>query len=499
MSLRKAVLQRITPLPSRTPSPSLQHDWPQSPDSETVFPDLAQGPIPLHREPEPDEHVANRSKSPCVSPPSPPSSPPPPFLPAPALPRDTAFVDSPSSSLGSSSSSSAAPLGNMQMGKRRVLTSTSRAVRDFMSPNGVVKRWRVNIAEHAASLPADLATVSISGTVKRDPDLWFDDGNIVLLCRDVAFRVYRGLLTRHSVIFRDLFSMAQPSTSETMESCPVVHISDPPDDLRHLLKVMCGLRNFPIIPGERMEFAELAALIRMSHKYHVEDLHTRAMHHFKLYFTNDLAVWDTAGIDGNLFLHITLPDAIAAVNLARLTHADSVLPTALYLCCQLDAELTAGVERADGSTERLDAKDLELVLRGRTELVRASTRGACTICKPSPSPQCASAGGSKGSNGSGGGGGANACERALREILNMMLDGLQKDPIGDIAGYAALDSWEHWIEDVVELWPLCEPCRAMLHARDLDVRRDVWKRLPTYMGVAVEDWKDPTVAATPHK
>ncbi|KAI0637381.1 hypothetical protein C8Q77DRAFT_1050998 [Trametes polyzona] len=408
MSLRKAVLQRITPLPSRTPSPSLPHDWPQSPDAETIFPDLA------HREPEPDEHTATRSKSP-----------------------------------------------------------------ELMSPNGVVKRWRVNIADHASSLPSELATVSLNGTVKRDPDLWFDDGNIVLLCRDIAFRVYRGLLTRHSVIFRDLFSMAQPSTSETMESCPVVHISDPPDDLRYLLRVLCGLRKFPVIPGERMEFAELAALIRMSHKYHVEDLHSRAMHHFKLYFTNDLAVWDTAGVDGNLFLHITPPDAIAAINLARLTHADSVLPTALYLCCQLDGELTSGVERADGTTERLDPKDLELVLRGRTELVRASTRGACTICKPHPSPQCA---GAKGS-----------CERALREILGMMLDGLQKDPIGDIAGYAALDSWEHWIEDVVELWPLCEPCRTMLHARDLDVRRDVWKRLPQYMGVTVEDWKDPTV------
>ncbi|KAH9890667.1 hypothetical protein C8Q73DRAFT_667497 [Cubamyces lactineus] len=419
MSLRKAVLQRITPLPSRTPSPSLPHEWTQSPDTEPVFPDLVQHQQQIHREPEPDEHIATRSKSP----------------------------DS------------------------------------FMSPNGVVKRWRVNIADHAASLPSELATVSLSGTVKRDPDLWFEDGNIVLLCRDTAFRVYRGLLTRHSVIFRDLFSMAQPSASETMESCPVVHISDPPDDLRHLLRVLCGTRKFPVIPGERMEFVELAALIRMSHKYHVEDLHSRAMHHLKLYFTNDLAVWDTAGVDGNLFLHITPPDAIAAVNLARLTHADSVLPTALYLCCQLDAELTAGVERPDGSTERLEPKDLELVLRGRTELVRASTRGACTICRPAPSAQCAGKG----------------CERALREILNMMLDGLQKDPIGDIAGYAALDSWEHWIEDVVELWPLCEPCRAMLHARDLDVRRDVWKRLPQYMGVAVEDWKDPTVSATPTK
>ena len=230
-----------------------------------------------------------------------------------------------------------------------------------------------------------------------------------------------------------------------------------------------------------MEFAELAALVRMSHKYHVEEVHSRAMHHLKLYFTNDLHTWDSAGADGNLFLRITPPDAIAAVNLARLTHADSVLPTALYLCCQLDQELNLGVERADGSVERLEPRDLELVLRGRTELVRASTRGACTICRPVASAQCVSKG----------------CERALREILNMMLDGLQKDPIGDIAGFAALDSWEHWIEDVVELWPLCEPCRAMLHARDLDVRKDVWKHLPGYMGVTVEDWKDPTPVPPP--
>ncbi|KAI0747641.1 hypothetical protein C8Q80DRAFT_688169 [Daedaleopsis nitida] len=408
MSLRKAVLQRITPLPSRTPSPNIPHDWPQSP--------LEPDPDP-HQLPAPDEHLASRTKTPD---------------------------------------------------------------RELMTGSGVVKRWRVNIAEHTASaLPAELATVSLSGTVKRDPELWFEDGNIVLLARESAFRVYRGLLTRHSVIFRDLFAMAQPSNSETMESCPVVHISDPPDDLRFLLRALCGLRKFPIIPGERMEFAELAALIRMSHKYHVEDVHSRAMHHFKLYFTNDLSTWDSAGADGNIFLHITPPDAIAAVNLARLTHTDSVLPTALYLCCQLDEELTMGVERPDGTTERLEQRDIELILRGRTELVRASTRGACSICKPNPSAQCVNKG----------------CDRALREILGMMLDGLQKDPIGDIAGYAALDSWEHWIEDVVELWPLCEPCRTMLHTRDMEVRKDVWKHLPQYMGIEVEDWKDPTVAA----
>ena len=116
---------------------------------------------------------------------------------------------------------------------------------------------------------------------------------------------------------------------------------------------------FPIVPGERMEFAELAALIRLSHKYHVEDLHTRTLHHLKLYFTNDLAAWDAAGADGTAFLRIAPADALAAVALARLAHADSVLPTALYLCCQLDGELINGVERADGGRELLEPRDLE--------------------------------------------------------------------------------------------------------------------------------------------
>lgn len=61
MSLRKAVLQRITPLPSRTPSPNIPHDWPQSPvefesDKQTTT------AHPVHIAP--DEHLASRSKTP---------------------------------------------------------------------------------------------------------------------------------------------------------------------------------------------------------------------------------------------------------------------------------------------------------------------------------------------------------------------------------------------------------------------------------------------------
>ena len=76
-----------------------------------------------------------------------------------------------------------------------------------------------------------------------------------------------------------------------------------------------------------MEFVELAALIRMSHKYHVEEVHSRSMHHLKLYFTNDLTTWDDAGADGNLFQHITPPDAIAdAPGGPRLPYPDGSRP-----------------------------------------------------------------------------------------------------------------------------------------------------------------------------
>ena len=58
MSLRRAVLQRITPLPSRTPSPSttIPPDWPQSPLEESDS----------HPGEEQQHHIIARAKTPYV-------------------------------------------------------------------------------------------------------------------------------------------------------------------------------------------------------------------------------------------------------------------------------------------------------------------------------------------------------------------------------------------------------------------------------------------------
>lgn len=75
---------------------------------------------------------------------------------------------------------------------------------------------------------------------QRHDQLWFDDGNIVLLVDNVAFKVHRSLLSRHSTVFKDLFELSQPSTSidEQMDGIPLVKLHDSPHELADLLDVI---------------------------------------------------------------------------------------------------------------------------------------------------------------------------------------------------------------------------------------------------------------------
>lgn len=78
------------------------------------------------------------------------------------------------------------------------------------------------------------------GEPERDGDVWLSDGNIIVVAQHaVAFRVHKSLLAQRSEIFRDLFSLPSSGTEETLDGCPVVHLVDPPDDLRHLFSVLC--------------------------------------------------------------------------------------------------------------------------------------------------------------------------------------------------------------------------------------------------------------------
>ena len=60
----------------------------------------------------------------------------------------------------------------------------------------------------------------------------------LLFAQHTAFRVYRGLLSAQSQVFSDMFATATPSAAEVFDECPAVRLSDSPQDLAHLLRVL---------------------------------------------------------------------------------------------------------------------------------------------------------------------------------------------------------------------------------------------------------------------
>lgn len=78
--------------------------------------------------------------------------------------------------------------------------------------------------------------------IQRHEKLWLDDGNIVLVVKDMGFRVHRGVLTGHSEVFRDMFAVPQPphqATQKLIDGCAVVPIPDEdPEALAFVLTVI---------------------------------------------------------------------------------------------------------------------------------------------------------------------------------------------------------------------------------------------------------------------
>ena len=92
------------------------------------------------------------------------------------------------------------------------------------------------------------AQADVDGSINRDSEVWFEDGNIVVIAQNVAFRFHKSVVSIHSSVFRDLFSIPRPSPTgeevdETFDGCPVVRVSDTSYDFRELIRaIYSGVR-----------------------------------------------------------------------------------------------------------------------------------------------------------------------------------------------------------------------------------------------------------------
>jgi hypothetical protein len=110
--------------------------------------------------------------------------------------------------------------------------------------------------EHSAEIPA----TSIPSPPPEPPgltkhaDLWFCDGSVILQAESTLFRVHKSQLSRRSIVFSDMFALAQPPVitthatfaDETYEGCPVVKLYDSAEDVTNLL---LALYDGPFVPS----------------------------------------------------------------------------------------------------------------------------------------------------------------------------------------------------------------------------------------------------------
>jgi hypothetical protein len=108
--------------------------------------------------------------------------------------------------------------------------------------------------------PPEIAATSIPSPPPEPPgltkhaDLWFCDGSVILQAESTLFRVHKSQLSRRSIVFSDMFALAQPPVitthatlaDETYEGCPVVKLYDSAEDVANLL---LALYDGPFVPS----------------------------------------------------------------------------------------------------------------------------------------------------------------------------------------------------------------------------------------------------------
>ncbi len=218
----------------------------------------------------------------------------------------------------------------------------------------------------------------------------------------------------------------------------------------------------PYIP-----FSVLSALMRMGHTYQLPDVIDDAARRLEDYFTTDFNVWlqycreekdetfDFSEDEG--------ADVFEAVNLARLTGKVSILPLALYKCCQQNpAAIMSGIRRGNGDVVRLCQEDVERCVRARDRLFRESCKMIDTVtgALAERAPRCVT---------------HSACSRRMAILVEaftaMFATLINTDALSGLEEQlGSLATMSEWTQ-------LCDACREELVRQHVKKQRETWGSL----------------------
>ncbi|EKM54767.1 uncharacterized protein PHACADRAFT_258837 [Phanerochaete carnosa HHB-10118-sp] len=174
-------------------------------------------------------------------------------------------------------------------------------------------------------------------SLMRSGEVWYDDGNVVLQAGDTLFKVYRGVLSRESPFFRDMFSLPQSdaATAECYDGCPIIPVHDKPVEMK---KFLTATHNYEYHFNGRFDCIDYVAILKLASKYQAETLRRRVVETLQYVYPDTLDGFDKARIAGWHFpathpLHkLSLNDFsthVAVINLGTERGASVLLPSAM--------------------------------------------------------------------------------------------------------------------------------------------------------------------------
>ncbi|KAJ7473691.1 hypothetical protein B0H11DRAFT_1340731 [Mycena galericulata] len=164
----------------------------------------------------------------------------------------------------------------------------------------------------------------------HSPNVWFDDGTVVLQAETTLFRVYRGVLIAQSPIFSDTFAIPQPSALDVYQGCPLIELHDSARDLELFLMATHHAGYFVNSPIDG--FDTLSSLLRLATKYEVEHIRTRMISILTAIYPSLFTAWLSRAPPAGYTEYNN--DDFKALSLASDLRILSVLPGVYYECCR---------------------------------------------------------------------------------------------------------------------------------------------------------------------
>ncbi|TEB22712.1 hypothetical protein FA13DRAFT_1798571 [Coprinellus micaceus] len=323
-------------------------------------------------------------------------------------------------------------------------------------------------------------TTIIAGREVEIGDPWFDDGNIILVTHNepTAFLLHRGVLSRHSDIFKDMFEVGQPADEDNdAASRQVVVMYDNPADLSSLVKALYdGVSSDPNDPND---FFQLAGVLRLATKYCAQRIRSQAIR-FLIYTWShtiqghDLMTVTAMTTDAVDDLTYPFVHPLHVLNLARETDVEVLIPSATYFLSVYPlSEILAGdhpklaIKHPSRPTSQLSPADLQsytLMFQHRVHVGLDFIRRTCGKWT-SPTPGCSNP----------------ECPKAFSRLVSR----LQRSWNPRTAAIFFMLQVSH---EAMATDRICPSCRKVFVTEVEALRSEVWDKLPSVVGLS--SWEE---------